>query len=219
LERVPNGESIASVRSCPDAPFSLPPRVGGSRSARFTLRGLVSVHAMTGITRGRQARVQTCSHPRPRASIRIRGPVASGVLASALLDTDRRTRSPASLAGAARHLLGGERQTIRWRGERFWVEFHTVEIELAQRSSILAMQARVGFTRGAARLRLTRHRGCFDCFLTQKFCGARSGCRDRGESGFFGNRWAKQVKLHTLRRIAVQSGRRDPRCTAGTSDA
>ena len=110
--------------------------------------------------------------PRPVISIRIRGPVASRRLKSALLDTGSQdTLFPAALAEPLGIPLGGERQAIRWRGQRYWVEFHTVELELAQDQIAWRWQARVGFTPAPLAYALLGHRGCLD-FLDAKFCGA-----------------------------------------------
>jgi hypothetical protein len=112
------------------------------------------------------------SAPRPVVSIRIRGPVASRRLKSALLDTGSQdTPFPAALAEPLGVPLGGERQTIRWRGQRYWVEFQTVELELAQEQVAWRWQARVGFTPAPLAYALLGHRGCLD-FLDAKFCGA-----------------------------------------------
>jgi len=109
---------------------------------------------------------------RPVVSIRIRGPVASRRLKSALLDTGSQdTLFPAALAEPLGILLGGERQTIRWRGQRYWVEFHTVELELGQEQVTWRWQARVGFTPAPLSYALLGHRGCLD-FLDANFRGA-----------------------------------------------
>src|SRR5438128_6954388 len=69
--------------------------------------------------------------PRPVVSVRIRGPLAARRLKSALLDTGSQdTFFPLALAEPLGIHLGVERQTIKWRGQRFWVEFHDVELEL-----------------------------------------------------------------------------------------
>src|SRR6266699_116855 len=52
------------------------------------------------------------------------GPVAARRLKSALLDTGAQdTLFPMELADALGIHLGGERDAIRWRGQRYWVEF------------------------------------------------------------------------------------------------
>ena len=110
--------------------------------------------------------------PRPVVSIRIRGPVASRHLKSALLDTGSQdTLFPAALAEPLGVLLGGERQTIRWRGQRYWVEFHTVELELGQDQVVWRWPARVGFTPAPLSYSLLGQRGCLD-FLDANFRGA-----------------------------------------------
>ena len=110
--------------------------------------------------------------PRPVVSIRIRGPAASRRLKSALLDTGSQdTLFPAALAEPLGILLGGERKAIRWRGQRYWVEFHTGKLELAQDPLVWRWQARVGFTPAPLAYALLGHRGCLE-FLDAKFCGA-----------------------------------------------
>jgi hypothetical protein len=67
--------------------------------------------------------------------------------------------------------LGGERAAIRWRGQRYWVEFHPVELELAQNGIVWRWRARVGFTPAPLSYGLLGHRGCLE-FLDAKFRGA-----------------------------------------------
>ena len=110
--------------------------------------------------------------PRPVVSIRIRGPVASRRLKSALLDTGSQdTLFPMALAEPLGILLGGERRAIKWRGQRYWVEFHDVELELTQNDLAWRWRAHVGFTPAPLSYALLGHRGCLD-FLDAKFCGA-----------------------------------------------
>jgi hypothetical protein len=85
--------------------------------------------------------------PRPFVSVRIKGPTAARRLKSALFDTGSLdTLFPAELAPPLDILLGGERRAIRWRGQLHEVEFHTVELELADGANVLRWRARVGFT-------------------------------------------------------------------------
>lgn len=112
------------------------------------------------------------SGPRPVVSIRIQGPVASRRLKSALLDTGSQdTFFPAALAEPLGVVLGGTRQAIKWRGERYWVEFHIVELELAQNELVWRWQTQVGFTPAPLAYALLGQRGCLD-FLDATFCGA-----------------------------------------------
>ena len=92
------------------------------------------IHLLTGkFAAAQPPQARASDHvPRPVVPIRIRGSVASRRLKSALLDTGSQdTLFPAALAEPLGIPLGGERQTIRWRGQRYWVELHTVELELA----------------------------------------------------------------------------------------
>ena len=110
--------------------------------------------------------------PRPMVSIRIRGPVAARRLKSALLDTGSQdTLFPMELAESLGLPLGGQRQSIKWRGQQFWVEFHDVELELAQNELAWRWRARVGFTAAPLSFALLGQRGCLD-YLDAKFCGA-----------------------------------------------
>jgi hypothetical protein len=80
--------------------------------------------------------------PRPFVSVRIKGPAAARRLKSALLDTGSLdTLFPAELAAPLGIVLGGERRAIRWRGQRHEVEFHTVELELAEGVNVLRWKA------------------------------------------------------------------------------
>jgi hypothetical protein len=64
------------------------------------------------------------SEARPFVSVRIQGPVAARRLKYALLDTGSQdTLFPAALAEPLGTVLGGEKQIIRWRGQRYEVEF------------------------------------------------------------------------------------------------
>ena len=144
--------------------------------------------------------------PRPVVSIRIRGPVASRRLKSALLHTGSQDtpncrsafpgrrepprliesgtvrsgwkarptnslQSPMALAEPLGILLGGDRQAIKWRGQRYWVEFHDVELELTHNDLAWRWRAHVGFTPAPLSYALLGHRGCLD-LLDAKFCGA-----------------------------------------------
>ena len=110
--------------------------------------------------------------PRPFVSIRIQGPVGSRRLRSALLDTGSQdTLFPAALAEPLGILLGGERHAIKWRGERYWVEFQTVDLELAQNEVVWRWQTQVGFTPAPLAYALLGQRSCLD-FLDATFCGA-----------------------------------------------
>ena len=110
--------------------------------------------------------------PRPIVPIRIRGPVAARRLKSALLDTGSQdTLFPMALAQSLGILLGGERRTIGWRGQRYWVEFHDVELELSQNDRVWRWRARAGFTDAPLSYALLGQRGCLD-FWDAKFYGA-----------------------------------------------
>ncbi len=110
--------------------------------------------------------------PRPIVSIRIRGPVAARSLKSALLDTGSQdTLFPAAFAEPLGILLGGARHSIKWRGLRYWVEFHTVELELAQNQVVCWWQARVGFTPAPLAYAILGQRGSLE-FLDATFFGA-----------------------------------------------
>jgi hypothetical protein len=109
--------------------------------------------------------------PRPFVSVRIKGPTATRRLKSALLDTGSLdTLFPAELAAALGILLGGERRVIRWRGQRHEVEFHAVELELAEGANVVRWRGRVGFTPAPLAYALLGQRGCLEYF-DAKFCG------------------------------------------------
>jgi hypothetical protein len=98
--------------------------------------------------------------------------VAARRLKSALLDTGSQdTLFPMALAEPLGILLGGERYGIKWRGQRYLVEFHEVELELMQNELVWRWRARVGFTAAPLTYALLGHRACLD-FLDAKFCGA-----------------------------------------------
>jgi hypothetical protein len=61
-------------------------------------------------------------------------------------------------------ILGGEKQTVHWRGQGFGVEFHIVELELAQGGLVWRWRARVGFTAAPLSYALLGQRGCLDYF-------------------------------------------------------
>ena len=87
------------------------------------------------------------SAARPFVSIRMQGPVAGRRLKYALLDTGSQdTLFPMELAEPLGIVLGGERQAIRWRGQRYWVEFHALDLELTQSGIVWRWRARAGFT-------------------------------------------------------------------------
>lgn len=110
--------------------------------------------------------------PRPFVSIRIRGPVGSRRLRSALLDTGSQdTLFPMELAAPLGIVLGSGRQAIKWRGQRYWVDFQMVELELAQDAVSWRWRTRVGFTRAPLSYVLLGQRGCLD-FLDATFRGA-----------------------------------------------
>ena len=110
--------------------------------------------------------------PRPFVSVRIKGPTAARRLKSALLDTGSQdTLFPAELAAPLGIILGGERRAIRWRGQRHEVEFHIVELELADGANVLCWRGRVGFTAAPLAYALLGQRGCLEYFDT-KFRGA-----------------------------------------------
>ena len=109
---------------------------------------------------------------RPFVSVRIRGPLAARRLKSALLDTGSQdTLFPMELAEPLGIPLGSERDAIRWRGQRYWVEFHVVELELAQNGVAWRWRARVGFTPAPLAYGLLGQRGCL-AFLDATFRGA-----------------------------------------------
>lgn len=83
-------------------------------------------------------------------------------------------------------VLGGERQSVRWRGQQFWVEFHIVELELAQDSQTWRWRARVGFTPAPLAYALLGQRGCLE-FLDAKFCGADQVAELQVNRAFPGN--------------------------------
>jgi hypothetical protein len=60
--------------------------------------------------------------------------------------------------------LGGERRAIRWRKQRHEVEFHTVELELAEGANFLRWRTRVGFTAAPLAYALLGQRGCLEYF-------------------------------------------------------
>jgi hypothetical protein len=68
-------------------------------------------------------------------------------------------------------VLGGERQILHWRGQEFWVEYHIVELELAQGALICSWRAPVGFTAAPLSYVLLGQRGCLD-FFDATFRGA-----------------------------------------------
>jgi hypothetical protein len=110
--------------------------------------------------------------PRPFVSIRIKGPIAARRLKSALLDTGSQdTLFPMDLAEPLGIVLGGERAALKWRGQRYWVEFHKVELELAQDGTAWRWRARVGFTPAPLAYALLGQRGCLE-LLDAKFRGA-----------------------------------------------
>jgi hypothetical protein len=130
------------------------------------------VHVLTG--RGFTSPIPKATEivPRPFVSVRIRGPVGSRRLRSALLDTGSQdTLFPLELAAPLGIVLGGERQTIKWRGQRYWVEYQIAELELAQTGVAWRWRYRVGFTRAPLTYALLGQRGCLD-FLDAKLCGA-----------------------------------------------
>jgi hypothetical protein len=110
--------------------------------------------------------------PRPFVSIRIKGPIAARRLKSALLDTGSQdTQFPMELAEPLGIILGGDRGALKWRGQRYWLEFHVVELELAQAGIVWRWRARVGFTPAPLGYVLLGQRGCLE-FLDVRFLGA-----------------------------------------------
>jgi hypothetical protein len=109
---------------------------------------------------------------RPFVSVRIQGPVVGRRLKYALLDTGSQdTLFPIELAESLGIVLGGEKRTIKWRGQQYWVEFHVVELELVQSSVVWRWRTRVGFTAAPLSYALLGHRGCLE-FLDATFRGA-----------------------------------------------
>jgi hypothetical protein len=112
------------------------------------------------------------SPPRPFVSIRIKGPVGSRRLKSALLDTGSQdTLFPIELSDPLGIVLGEDRQTIHWHGQGYGVEFQTVELEIVQDAVVWGWRAHVGFTHAPLSYGLLGQRGCLD-FFDAKFCGA-----------------------------------------------
>lgn len=110
--------------------------------------------------------------PRPFVSVRVKGPTAARRLKSALLDTGSLdTLFPAELAAPLGILLGGERRAIRGRGQRYEVEFHTVELVLADGANVLRWRGRVGFTAAPLAYALLGQRGGLEYF-DARFRGA-----------------------------------------------
>jgi hypothetical protein len=123
-------------------------------------------------SRQQRARRVLDKSPRPMVSIRIHGPVRARHIKSAVLDTGSRdTLFPMWMAQLVGIPLGGERRAITWRGTQHWVEFHDVDLEVAQAGVRWRWRARVGFTAAPLPLPLLGHRGCLD-FFDAKFCGA-----------------------------------------------
>ncbi len=109
---------------------------------------------------------------RPLVTIRIRGPVAARRMRSALLDTGSQdTLFPMAIAQPLGIVLGGERYSLKWRGVRYWVEFHDVELELTTSELVWRWRTRVGFTSAPLPYALLGQRGCLN-FLDAKFYGA-----------------------------------------------
>jgi len=112
------------------------------------------------------------SAARPLVSVRIQGPVAARRLKYALLDTGSQdTLFPMELAEPLGINLGGERQAIKWRGQPYWVEFHTVELEITESGTVCRWRARVGFTPAPLSYALLGQRGCLE-YLDATFRGA-----------------------------------------------
>ncbi len=112
------------------------------------------------------------STARPYVSVRIRGPAAARRLKHALLDAGSQdTLFPAELAERLGIVLGGEQQAIRWRGQRFAVEFQIVELEIAEGGTVWRWRARAGFTPAPLAYALIGQRGCLE-FLDATFRGA-----------------------------------------------
>jgi hypothetical protein len=112
------------------------------------------------------------SEARPFVSLRIRGPVAARRLRHALLDTGSQdTLFPAALAEPLGIVLGGEKHRLRWRGQGYWVEFHILELELAEAATTWRWRARAGFTSAPLAYALLGQRGCLE-FLDATFRGA-----------------------------------------------
>jgi hypothetical protein len=109
---------------------------------------------------------------RPFVSVRIQGPVAARRLRYALLDTGcQDTLFPVALAEPLGIVLGGEKHVIRWRGQRYDVEFHVVELELTDGGTVWRWRARAGFTWAPLAYALLGQRGCLE-FLDATFRGA-----------------------------------------------
>jgi hypothetical protein len=109
---------------------------------------------------------------RPFVSIRIQGPVAARRLKYALLDTGSQdTLFPMELAEPLGVVLGGEKQALRWRGTRYSVEFHVVELELREGGIVWRWRARAGFTPAPLAYALLGQHGCLE-FLDATFRGA-----------------------------------------------
>jgi hypothetical protein len=105
-------------------------------------------------------------------SVRIQGPAAARRLKYALLDTGSQdTLFPVELAEPLGIVLGGESQSIRWRGQRYSVEFHAIELELTQGGISWRWRARAGFTPAPLAYALLGHGGCLE-FLDATFRGA-----------------------------------------------
>jgi hypothetical protein len=110
--------------------------------------------------------------PRPVVSVRVHGPVSTRWIKSAVLDTGSQdTLFPMLLAEPLGVLLGGERGKITWRGQRYWVEFHGVDLELEQGGAHWRWRARVGFTAAPLGFVLLGQRGFLE-FFDAKFRGA-----------------------------------------------
>jgi hypothetical protein len=109
---------------------------------------------------------------RPIVTLRIRGPVAARRLKYALLDSGSvDTLFPAELAEPLGIVLGEEKRSIHWRGQRFWVEYHILEFELTKGGVVWRWRARAGFTAAPLSYALLGQRGCLD-FLDVTFRGA-----------------------------------------------
>jgi hypothetical protein len=123
---------------------------------------------------GPQSRATEASEndARPFVSVRIQGPVTGRWLKYGLLDTGAQyTLFPAALAEALGIVPGGDKQTIRWRGQPYPVEFHHVELELKDGGTVWRWRARAGFTSAPLAYALLGQRGCLE-FLDATFQGA-----------------------------------------------
>jgi hypothetical protein len=144
---------------------------------------------LTGKPRTTGASVGSASEhiTRPVVSVRIRGPIASRRLKSALLDTGSQdTLFPMELAEPLGVILGGERAALKWRGQSYWVEFQTVELELVQDGIAWRWRARVGFTPAPLGYALLGQRGCLE-FVDATFRGADQIVELETNRAFHGN--------------------------------